>query len=1041
MIKKTQSLFTLIFLLGISFAFSQSITWEVHQGQGAGIFTPSPDDPPVSDILNELTGGRQAIHGDPGGFQYADIPDANDAGWEVAQLDEDGDLCWRLDRSRLTASFTALDFTYFQTSIFVTDASAPFILRFYQVDDGARAYVFNSRTLQDPENAFIEGGDARLFAPIAETDISPLFVEGEENRIVIVQFDDSQTANYLKVETIIGEGVDECDISIENVFVADEPCDGSEIGAIEIDAACGSCTEEPLYSIDGGATFGTASFLSVPAGEYNVVIRDASDETCISNAQTVIVGIEVDTEAPQFPDAENIPLEVVDPCALVDELPARYEASSVTDNCDINPIVDIQREIIEFRDTTTRDIGDGEIFTTITFRGRQINYIYTATDASDNQNSITIETWFIPAGAAPEITSDLGTSVNDILNVCGEYPVSAETLGLSITDDCTPDEDISVEIQIFTEFEPRTNSFTTIDAIVEPGEYTVGIRVIDEVGNEGFQRIDFVLEANPAFYTVTAEDDVIEEAGDPFTFTAADLLANDDASNGATLEIQDISLVDPSLGTLTDNQDGSYTLTRADAGTASIELSYVAKSEDESLYFEGTGHYYEFVPFAGTQETILTESFNGGLPNGWTAEERQGDGQATANWFWTNSGPSGDFAVEPINSTSADNGWMLFDSDLNCSQQNQEAWLVSPELDASNLTSVSLQFQTLYRSFNDRPTIEVSTDLENWTSFEVFPGVEANTFGSEDNPQIVNIDISSVAANQSTFFVAFRFLSDETTNNGGNLTGCGYSWQMDDAVITGTSEFSGGTTWEDARVAAEARTLNGLNGYLATVTSQEENDFILSKLEGQGWMGASDVEQEGNWKWVTGPEAGTTFWIEGVTTEGQYSNWADGEPNNFVFNNGEDEDYAHFLTDGAWNDFPIGASSVVGYVVEYGGVDGCAPNFTDEAIVTVNFASGAAEIVRLEAVEERSIKEDFEVNVAPNPFQMEANLQVNLLTEATVSIEIRDMSGRIVKSLSLKGSAGENTFVIHRDGLATGVYVIAVRTASAQQTLKVVITQ
>ncbi|MEN0048384.1 MAG: T9SS type A sorting domain-containing protein [Bacteroidota bacterium] len=204
-----QLLFILSFLLSATFAFSQTIDWQVHQGQGAGIFTPGPDDPPIQEILNELTGGKQPVHGDPGGFQYAEIPPANDAGWEPAPIDEDGDLCWRLDRSRLDGFMTALDFTYFQTTVNVTDASEPFILRFFQVDDGARAYVFNSVTLQDPENAFIEGGDARLYAPIAVTDISSLFVEGEPNRIVIVQFDDSQTANFLKVEVLGGDGIGE----------------------------------------------------------------------------------------------------------------------------------------------------------------------------------------------------------------------------------------------------------------------------------------------------------------------------------------------------------------------------------------------------------------------------------------------------------------------------------------------------------------------------------------------------------------------------------------------------------------------------------------------------------------------------------------------------------------------------------------------------------------------------------------------------------------------------------------------------------------
>ena len=123
--------------------------------------------------------------------------------------------------------------------------------------------------------------------------------------------------------------------------------------------------------------------------------------------------------------------------------------------------------------------------------------------------------------------------------------------------------------------------------------------------------------------------------------------------------------------------------------------------------------------------------------------------------------------------------------------------------------------------------------------------------------------------------------------------------------------------WTAAKPAAESKSYSGLNGYLATVSSSGENDFISSKLSGEGWMGASDANTENAWFWVTGPEAGTQFW-QGVTNGnvvgGCYNNWASGEPND----HGADEDYAHFLSDGYWNDYAH-TTSVDGYVVEYGG--------------------------------------------------------------------------------------------------------------------------
>jgi len=127
-----------------------------------------------------------------------------------------------------------------------------------------------------------------------------------------------------------------------------------------------------------------------------------------------------------------------------------------------------------------------------------------------------------------------------------------------------------------------------------------------------------------------------------------------------------------------------------------------------------------------------------------------------------------------------------------------------------------------------------------------------------------------------------------------------------------------GMTWADAKAAAESRELFGLKGYLATVTSAEENAFITPKLGGDGWMGASDAAIEGQWRWVTGPEAGTLFWTgtgSGSSVDGNYENWGDGEPNN-----AGEEDYAHFISsNGKWNDYAFNNGAISGYIVEYGG--------------------------------------------------------------------------------------------------------------------------
>lgn len=138
-------------------------------------------------------------------------------------------------------------------------------------------------------------------------------------------------------------------------------------------------------------------------------------------------------------------------------------------------------------------------------------------------------------------------------------------------------------------------------------------------------------------------------------------------------------------------------------------------------------------------------------------------------------------------------------------------------------------------------------------------------------------------------------------------------------------------TWTGAKSAAEALSKYGATGYLTTITSQAENDFVAARLANAGWMGASDAAVEGTWKWVVGPENDTTFWSGasgGTTVGGNYANWGTGEPNN-----SGDEDCAQFLSGGSgkWNDLPCNSTTLPGYVVEYG-TTGSQPTVTAKNI-------------------------------------------------------------------------------------------------------------
>lgn len=109
-------------------------------------------------------------------------------------------------------------------------------------------------------------------------------------------------------------------------------------------------------------------------------------------------------------------------------------------------------------------------------------------------------------------------------------------------------------------------------------------------------------------------------------------------------------------------------------------------------------------------------------------------------------------------------------------------------------------------------------------------------------------------------------------------------------------------TWAEAQDLATSQVLFGVQGHLATLTTQEENDFLLDSFGGDsGWIGLSQapgsIEPDQGFEWVTGEEFAFTSW-NGI------------EPNN-AFGN---ENFVEFFN-GNWND--LGPTSNRRYYVEF----------------------------------------------------------------------------------------------------------------------------
>ncbi|EOE7347251.1 immunoglobulin-like domain-containing protein [Clostridioides difficile] len=117
-------------------------------------------------------------------------------------------------------------------------------------------------------------------------------------------------------------------------------------------------------------------------------------------------------------------------------------------------------------------------------------------------------------------------------------------------------------------------------------------------------------------------------------------------------------------------------------------------------------------------------------------------------------------------------------------------------------------------------------------------------------------------------------------------------------------------SWKNAKLEAEKMEYKGLKGHLATIKSKYELDLFNSLTTKTVWIGATDEEKEGRWKWVTGELVGEPV---------KFTNWCPGEPNNF----GGTEHYMVSIKNskGLWNDTNNSPdpywTDIEGFVVEF----------------------------------------------------------------------------------------------------------------------------
>lgn len=152
----------------------------------------------------------------------------------------------------------------------------------------------------------------------------------------------------------------------------------------------------------------------------------------------------------------------------------------------------------------------------------------------------------------------------------------------------------------------------------------------------------------------------------------------------------------------------------------------------------------------------------------WTINNDAGNND---DWVIGTGVPAGSFAIAGIQSTTAANGFGLFDSDLLCSGSQDANLQITNSIDLSSSPNVKFEFEQYYRKYQGFTYLEISTDGSTWTQFEVNDTYAVND-ASATNPELVSVNISAATQSSATVWFRFKYVG-----------GCDYAWMVDDINI------------------------------------------------------------------------------------------------------------------------------------------------------------------------------------------------------------------------------------------------------------------
>ncbi len=263
--------------------------------------------------------------------------------------------------------------------------------------------------------------------------------------------------------------------------------------------------------------------------------------------------------------------------------------------------------------------------------------------------------------------------------------------------------------------------------------------------------------------------------------------------------------------------------------------------------------------------------------------------------------------------------------------------------------------------------------------------------------------------------------------------------------------------WTTAYNAAKEMVYNGRQGYLATVTSKEEDLFIFKASSKVGWLGGTRLKHTGegdwrewtidtgdksgtSWYWACGPEAGEVFYdVAKVDSssysaadarnadQGRYFNWERGggnrlgyEPNSggietclatLTLSGGQGHATGSDVTGYSWNDLTNPQASLggnwdaKGFFVEYGDqINGDSSDSQSSTTSSTVSVGGAVEAPLPDWATAAGLdKEKVKWNARENKMQLQQNVDLTgpIAIPAGTELEI-DLNGK-----DLTGAAGQ----------------------------------